>query len=373
MASAQSDALFRAGEQAIEARDRERYAPSRVLELLAERVASNPAVLALPPDSLVTAAVRLMECDASCDVAWRLYDRSHRYSAGGTAPPPASAQPEEAQPLRRERLGIEDVTQRVFTAFAPLDPLAAALRALRTRAAAGLLRATPPELWFFNGEGRLGPSALLKKQRASDVERDAGVNVALDLGARAMECRQLLAIVAGAAPVAPAVIISPLPLPETISDDATLNAAFQSQFRVAAEAVHLALRCAMEEDGAPGSYGAARHAHFIIHYWMKVQRGAARCAALRNSPSFASVRAMLTEGGAAMEFLRVAAAAFPADDAARAPTLRRCAAPGCAEAEVSAGQFKKWARCGVTHYCCKTCQVAHWKAGHKRECGAGAA
>lgn len=39
----------------------------------------------------------------------------------------------------------------------------------------------------------------------------------------------------------------------------------------------------------------------------------------------------------------------------------------------AAGNFltlKKCQRCGQVVYCCRACQVAHWKAGHKRECKA---
>jgi hypothetical protein len=39
--------------------------------------------------------------------------------------------------------------------------------------------------------------------------------------------------------------------------------------------------------------------------------------------------------------------------------------------EVLAAQFKKCSRCGAVRYCTRACQVAHWKAGHKRECGGG--
>lgn len=31
--------------------------------------------------------------------------------------------------------------------------------------------------------------------------------------------------------------------------------------------------------------------------------------------------------------------------------------------------LKTCARCGLAHYCGKTCQIAHWKAGHKQVCG----
>ncbi|GFR44815.1 hypothetical protein Agub_g6152 [Astrephomene gubernaculifera] len=55
--------------------------------------------------------------------------------------------------------------------------------------------------------------------------------------------------------------------------------------------------------------------------------------------------------------------------------LRGCGNPGCAnlagdsEAEV---KLKKCGRCGAVGYCCRECQVAHWKAGHKEACGRGA-
>ena len=37
------------------------------------------------------------------------------------------------------------------------------------------------------------------------------------------------------------------------------------------------------------------------------------------------------------------------------------------------GAKKICGRCGVVRYCSRECQVAHWKAGHKRECGSAAA
>ncbi|GFR51239.1 hypothetical protein Agub_g13614 [Astrephomene gubernaculifera] len=55
--------------------------------------------------------------------------------------------------------------------------------------------------------------------------------------------------------------------------------------------------------------------------------------------------------------------------------LRGCGNPGCtnlagdSEADV---KLKKCGRCGQVGYCCRECQVAHWKAGHKEACGRGA-
>ncbi|GFR44844.1 hypothetical protein Agub_g6187 [Astrephomene gubernaculifera] len=52
--------------------------------------------------------------------------------------------------------------------------------------------------------------------------------------------------------------------------------------------------------------------------------------------------------------------------------LRGCGNPGCAnlagdsEAEV---KLKGCGRCGAVGYCCRECQVAHWRAGHKEVCG----
>ncbi|GFR44769.1 hypothetical protein Agub_g6100 [Astrephomene gubernaculifera] len=54
--------------------------------------------------------------------------------------------------------------------------------------------------------------------------------------------------------------------------------------------------------------------------------------------------------------------------------VRGCGNPGCtnlagdSEAEV---KLKACGRCGAVGYCCRECQVAHWRAGHKEACGRG--
>ncbi len=34
------------------------------------------------------------------------------------------------------------------------------------------------------------------------------------------------------------------------------------------------------------------------------------------------------------------------------------------------GRLSKCSGCGITKYCGRDCQVAHWKGGHKAECKA---
>jgi hypothetical protein len=58
---------------------------------------------------------------------------------------------------------------------------------------------------------------------------------------------------------------------------------------------------------------------------------------------------------------------------ARARGLRACDGPGCTAKEAWPGQFKKCSRCKSVAYCGAEHHVAHWKAGHKRECAALAA
>ncbi len=55
------------------------------------------------------------------------------------------------------------------------------------------------------------------------------------------------------------------------------------------------------------------------------------------------------------------------DQAARQRwTLRTCAM--CDARETEPRLFKLCSRCGGAAYCCKEHQVAHWRAGHKKEC-----
>ena len=46
-----------------------------------------------------------------------------------------------------------------------------------------------------------------------------------------------------------------------------------------------------------------------------------------------------------------------------------CGWSGCAKLEIDAEtKFSRCAGCNVERYCSKACQVAHWKAGHKKVC-----
>ncbi|GLC47916.1 hypothetical protein PLESTB_000039400 [Pleodorina starrii] len=67
------------------------------------------------------------------------------------------------------------------------------------------------------------------------------------------------------------------------------------------------------------------------------------------------------------------ALASPAEVAA---VLRTCANPACVnlEGDSEAGlRLAACGRCGAAWYCCRDCQTAHWRAGHRAECGGGAA
>lgn len=55
-------------------------------------------------------------------------------------------------------------------------------------------------------------------------------------------------------------------------------------------------------------------------------------------------------------------------DAARAREKQACASSTCNAREDHPGTYKRCACCRAVFYCSSTCQKAHWKAGHKREC-----
>ncbi|KXZ50712.1 hypothetical protein GPECTOR_15g396 [Gonium pectorale] len=86
-------------------------------------------------------------------------------------------------------------------------------------------------------------------------------------------------------------------------------------------------------------------------------------------------------GDGACEALRQAApppgplvSALPPPTEARRLLPGRCANPRCAnlegdsEAELT---LKACAGCGAVGYCCRPCQTAHWREGHKGECARG--
>ncbi|GLC43617.1 hypothetical protein PLESTM_001496300 [Pleodorina starrii] len=69
----------------------------------------------------------------------------------------------------------------------------------------------------------------------------------------------------------------------------------------------------------------------------------------------------------------VRALASPAEMAA---VLRTCANPACVnlEGDSEAGlRLAACGRCGAAWYCCRGCQTAHWRTGHRAECSGGAA
>jgi hypothetical protein len=338
-------------------------------ELVATRIAANPGVAAQPDTSLVTAAVRILECEADHYVVWRLVDRIVRFNEPEV--PPAVA---EAQPLAAA-VGLVVVAipeqKQLFDQLEVLQlPLRRAMHAVEARRAAGTLRATTLELSYFSAEGRLREhgQALLTQRRMDELRRETALSVALDLGARAMEAWRLWSSFS----VRNCIVKQPGGEPDTIT--VLRGHAYEPLFAVAAAAVQLALGCAMADGAAPlrGSY---QHAENMIEEWQHVEAVASSYAPMQNSASFRAIRTVLAEGGAAMAFLRATAATDPEEVQPRflEKKLRGCDAPACAETEGMTGQFKKCASCARTWYCSKACQVAHWRAGHKRECGGAAA
>jgi hypothetical protein len=55
-------------------------------------------------------------------------------------------------------------------------------------------------------------------------------------------------------------------------------------------------------------------------------------------------------------------------DADSSPSSKVKPAKPCANCGELFPKLKLCTRCRSVSYCCKDCQVAHWKAGHKREC-----
>ncbi|KAG2491769.1 hypothetical protein HYH03_009930 [Edaphochlamys debaryana] len=66
----------------------------------------------------------------------------------------------------------------------------------------------------------------------------------------------------------------------------------------------------------------------------------------------------------------------PAEARRRLGLPPACSSPACASlaGDSEAGlRRQQCGRCGRASYCCRECQVAHWKAGHKEACGKAAA
>ncbi|KXZ47496.1 hypothetical protein GPECTOR_35g934 [Gonium pectorale] len=66
------------------------------------------------------------------------------------------------------------------------------------------------------------------------------------------------------------------------------------------------------------------------------------------------------------------ASALPPPAEARRLLPAQCANPACANLEGDSEAdlaLKVCARCGSVGYCCRPCQTAHWRAGHKEACG----
>ncbi|KXZ49063.1 hypothetical protein GPECTOR_23g148 [Gonium pectorale] len=87
----------------------------------------------------------------------------------------------------------------------------------------------------------------------------------------------------------------------------------------------------------------------------------------------------LERGGRVNEGLRVAlreawplASALPPPVEARRLLPARCANPACANLEGDSEAdltLKACAGCGAVGYCCRPCQLEHWREGHKEACG----
>ncbi|KAG2487473.1 hypothetical protein HYH03_013895 [Edaphochlamys debaryana] len=72
-----------------------------------------------------------------------------------------------------------------------------------------------------------------------------------------------------------------------------------------------------------------------------------------------------------MKALAVGAEALAALRAEAAELLPVCANPACASLEGDSEadvRLQQCARCRRVSYCCRECQMAHWRAGHKAEC-----
>ena len=338
-----------------------------------------------------------METDASNEAVWRAYERFKRFGSlhGEDA---TSATPTEealaANPLLAAasadalasfsfRLNVEEQETLFVQSFVLVEPLGAALQILRKRAeqsgnreAPDLGAATREEMSFYYGLDRLGVrgDVLCRERRWQELAREFALDVALDLAARAMETWYIWSTTVSMRGVtAEDRYIVPFDMPSHDPGAEYAVSEFERNFAMASQAVHLGLRCAMQDRmPLPGSW---LNATMVLHFWGKLERSTARSALVRNSPSFCAVRALLAEGGPALQFLRdteqykndAGCGGVPLQDPVL-PVLRRCSAPGCAEEETIAGVFKICALCRQASYCCKTCQVAHWKAGHKREC-----
>jgi len=50
-------------------------------------------------------------------------------------------------------------------------------------------------------------------------------------------------------------------------------------------------------------------------------------------------------------------------------TLCKCSNPYCSKVEHKKGEFSLCDRCESVKYCSRQCQVQHWKAGHRKQCG----
>jgi hypothetical protein len=336
-------ALREAGmKQACLAADYRRHTPRRVRELLAERVAANPGVASLPAHSLVRVAVRLAQYGADYGVVTRQFDRGFRFNDLNTPPPPELAAAVAEKGMAVMQLPSDDMPRLLPQAFELLPPLRTVTGALQTCVAQGggrLRAATRDELAFFIAERRLRNhgDALLQRSAWDAMAREAAVDVALELGGRAMEVWGFWGSLCGVVRTdtdthgKPGAGVSCF-----AGSDGVGMRLFEPCFSAAADAVHLALCCAMqpqqeEEGGAPPTPARSSwfHAGVILSAWTKLEAYAAMSAMLHQSPSMRTMRATLAHGGAAMTFLLATRATRPTrraeDEAAEmtAATLRR--------------------------------------------------
>ncbi|KAG2486375.1 hypothetical protein HYH03_014955 [Edaphochlamys debaryana] len=71
---------------------------------------------------------------------------------------------------------------------------------------------------------------------------------------------------------------------------------------------------------------------------------------------------------------RTAQQLVPPAEARRRLGLPACSNPACANlaGDSEAGlRLQQCGRCGRASYCCRECQTAHWRSGHKEACGKG--
>lgn len=111
------------------------------------------------------------------------------------------------------------------------------------------------------------------------------------------------------------------------------------------------------ETGSPGGMDPA----FFAAVW-RAWRGEGVARVLRG-------RGSLLVGPPVIDAYDAAAAARRAADVAKRG-LRRCGLPACGRQELTVRHFQLCGGCSAVAYCSDAHHAAHWKEGHRRECGA---